>query len=141
MSFTQEFIELALSSHAKWIDKLSYCIKHFDMPISWKQQLLASDSELLSFLGHMKVEIYDREDSPYHEIRYEYEYTRELVLKLHVYAQVIHLLIEILKKKPLSEEAIGHIKETVEMVAVEVFESSNDIISRLLRWKELETNK
>lgn len=141
MSFTQEFIEIALLSHSKWVEKISYCIKNFDIPISWKPQLLTIDSELVSFLGHMKIEIFEKEMSAYSELRYEYEYTKELIHKLYIYAQVIHLLIDILKKKPLSAESIDHLKETIDLVAVEIFDSSNDIINRLLRWKELESNK
>ncbi len=138
MSFTQEFIDLVLSSHSKWVEKMSYCIKHFEIPVSWKSQLLENNSEFSSFMSHMKVEIFEKENSPYSELRYEYEYTKDLIIKLHMYAHAIYLLVDILKKKQLSPESVTHIKETIELVAIEIFENSNDIITRLLRWKELE---
>ena len=136
MTFTQEFIDEALKEHLKWIEKIKYVSTEFDVPVTWRQMLISNESEVLNLLNHLRVEIH-QEMSIYSELRYELEYTKDVLSRMFMHAQIICLLIDILRKRVLSDVVINAIRETVLTVANEIYAASSDIISRLLRWKEI----
>jgi hypothetical protein len=47
------------------------------------------------------------------------------------------MLIDILRKRVLTDVLITAIRETIDIVANEIYAASSDIITRLLRWKEI----
>ena len=136
MTFTQEFIDEALKEHHKWVDKVRYVSSEFDVPLTWRQVLISDESEILNLLNHLRVEIHD-ESSMYSELRYELEYTKDMITKMFLHAQIICTLIDILRKRVLSDVLITAIRETIGIVANEIYVASSDIITRLLRWKEI----
>lgn len=136
MTFTQEFIDEALKEHHKWVDKVRYVSSEFDIPLTWRQVLISNESEILNLLNHLRVEIHD-ESSMYSELRYELEYTKDMITKMFLHAQIICTLIDILRKRVLSDVLITAIRETIGIVANEIYVASSDIITRLLRWKEI----
>ena len=136
MTFTQEFIDEALKEHHKWIEKIKYVSTEFDVPLAWRQMLISNESEVLNLLNHLRVEIH-QEMSIYSELRYELEYTKDVLSRMFMHSQIICLLIDILRKRVLSDAVIAAIRETVLTVANEIYTASSDIISRLLRWKEI----
>jgi hypothetical protein len=136
MTFTQEFIDEALKEHHKWVDKVRYISSEFDIPLTWRQVLISNESEILNLLNHLRVEIHD-ESSMYSELRYELEYTKDMITKMFLHAQIICTLIDILRKRVLSDVLITAIRETIGIVANEIYVASSDIITRLLRWKEI----
>ena len=73
----------------------------------------------------------------YSELRYELEYTKDMITKMFLHAQIICTLIDILRKRVLSDVLITAIRETIGIVANEIYVASSDIITRLLRWKEI----
>ena len=136
MTFTQEFIDEALKEHHKWVDKVRYVSSEFDIPLTWRQVLISNESEILNLLNHLRVEIHD-ESSMYSELRYELEYTKDMITKMFLHAQIICTLIDILRKRVLSDVLITAIRETIGIVANEIYVASSDIVTRLLRWKEI----
>ena len=136
MTFTQEFIDEALKEHLKWVDKVRYVSSEFDIPLTWRQVLISNESEILNLLNHLRVEIHD-ESSMYSELRYELEYTKDMITKMFLHAQIICTLIDILRKRVLPDVLITAIRETIGIVANEIYVASSDIITRLLRWKEI----
>ena len=136
MTFTQEFIDEALKEHHKWVDKVRYVSSEFDVPLTWRQVLISDESEILNLLNHLRVEIHD-ESSMYSELRYELEYTKDMITKMFLHAQIICTLIDILRKRVLPDVLITAIRETIGIVANEIYVASSDIITRLLRWKEI----
>ena len=136
MTFTQEFIDEALKEHHKWVDKVRYVSSEFDIPLTWRQVLISNESEILNLLNHLRVEIHD-ESSMYSEFRYELEYTKDIITKMFLHAQIICTLIDILRKRVLSDVLITAIRETIGIVANEIYVASSDIVTRLLRWKEI----
>ena len=136
MTFTQEFIDEALKEHHKWVDKVRYVSSEFDVPLTWRQVLISDESEILNLLNHLRVEIHD-ESSMYSELRYELEYTKDMITKMFLHAQIICTLIDILRKRVLSDVLITAIRETIGIVANEIYVASSDIVTRLLRWKEI----
>lgn len=136
MTFTQEFIDEALKEHHKWVDKVRYVSSEFDVPLTWRQVLISNESEILNLLNHLRVEIHD-ESSMYSELRYELEYTKDMITKMFLHAQIICTLIDILRKRVLSDVLITAIRETIGIVANEIYVASSDIVTRLLRWKEI----
>lgn len=136
MTFTQEFIDEALKEHHKWVDKVRYVSSEFDVPLTWRQVLISNESEILNLLNHLRVEIHD-ESSMYSELRYELEYTKDMITKMFLHAQIICTLIDILRKRVLPDVLITAIRETIGIVANEIYVASSDIITRLLRWKEI----
>jgi hypothetical protein len=136
MTFTQEFIDEALKEHHKWVDKVRYVSSEFDIPLTWRQVLISNESEILNLLNHLRVEIHD-ESSMYSELRYELEYTKDMITKMFLHAQIICTLIDVLRKRVLSDVLITAIRETIGIVANEIYVASSDIITRLLRWKEI----
>jgi hypothetical protein len=136
MTFTQEFIDEALKEHHKWVDKVRYISSEFDIPLTWRQVLISNESEILNLLNHLRVEIHD-ESSMYSELRYELEYTKDMITKMFLHAQIICTLIDILRKRVLSDVLITAIRETIGIVANEIYVASSDIVTRLLRWKEI----
>lgn len=136
MTFTQEFIDEALKEHHKWVDKVRYVSSEFDVPLTWRQVLISNESEILNLLNHLRVEIHD-ESSMYSELRYELEYTKDMITKMFLHAQIICTLIDVLRKRVLSDVLITAIRETIGIVANEIYVASSDIITRLLRWKEI----
>ena len=105
MTFTQEFIDEALKEHHKWVDKVRYVSSEFDVPLTWRQVLISNESEILNLLNHLRVEIHD-ESSMYSELRYELEYTKDMITKMFLHAQIICTLIDILRKRVLSDVLI-----------------------------------
>ena len=136
MTFTQEFIDEALKEHHKWVDKVRYVSSEFDVPLTWRQVLISDESEILNLLNHLRVEIHD-ESSMYSELRYELEYTKDMITKMFLHAQIICTLIDILRKRVLPDVLITAIRETIGIVANEIYVASSDIVTRLLRWKEI----
>ena len=136
MAFTQEFIDEALKEHHKWVDKVRYVSSEFDVPLTWRQVLISNESEILNLLNHLRVEIHD-ESSMYSELRYELEYTKDMITKMFLHAQIICTLIDILRKRVLPDVLITAIRETIGIVANEIYVASSDIVTRLLRWKEI----
>lgn len=136
MTFTQEFIDEALKEHHKWVDKVRYVSSEFDVPLTWRQVLISNESEILNLLNHLRVEIHD-ESSMYSELRYELEYTKDMITKMFLHAQIICTLIDILRKRVLPDVLITAIRETIGIVANEIYVASSDIVTRLLRWKEI----
>ena len=136
MTFTQEFIDEALKEHHNWVDKVRYVSSEFDVPLTWRQVLISDESEILNLLNHLRVEIHD-ESSMYSELRYELEYTKDMITKMFLHAQIICTLIDILRKRVLPDVLITAIRETIGIVANEIYVASSDIVTRLLRWKEI----
>lgn len=136
MTFTRDFITAAIKEHNKWIDKINYIVDVHDIPILWKPQLTSNKSEIQNLLSHLRSEIHDA-DSVYSELRYELEYSHELLNKMFLHANVICLLIELIKRRSLGEQVTNAIKSTIDIVAQELHRASDDIVSRMTRWKEI----
>lgn len=137
MTFTQEFIDLAILEHKTWIEKVSYIVENVDFPVAWKINILSTDTELNNLMCHMRNEIFEQSNSKYAELKYELEYTKEKIQKMYIAAGAICFIIEISKKKLLDLITLNSIKIVISIILQEINTISNDIISRLNRWKEI----
>lgn len=137
MTFTQDFIDIAINDHKKWIQKVEYAVEHAAFPIAWKSSLLSRDTELDNLLSHLRNEVFEHEKSVYTEIKYELEYTREKIQKMFASVVSICVLIELLHKKLFDKPTQDSLKAAISAIAQDVFITSEDIINRLIRWREL----
>lgn len=137
MSFTQDFISSSLQEHRLWLEKVAYVISSLELSPSWKHDLSISNSELSALMQHLKIEIFKDDRSVYSELRYEYEFVAETIAKMYKLADMIFILIEIIKRKNLTDGSLNCIKSTIEVISSELYSMSTDIITRLTVWQEI----
>lgn len=135
MTFTAEFIDVAIIDHKRWLDKVMQIAKELEIPMSWRHDIISHDCELNNLLTHLKIEIHD-EFSIYHDIKYELSYVKTLMVRSLDHVKIICLLIDLNNRSQFSTQLRTAIVDVIEIVKNDIMHASTDILSRLQSWKD-----
>ena len=136
MTFTTEFIEVAITDHTRWLEKVLQVIDDLEIPMSWRHDIVSHDCELNNLLTHLKLEIHD-EFSIYHDIKYELSYVKTLMIRALECVKIICLLIDISNRNQLDSAHKLSIIDVINIVKLDIISASDDILLRLNKWKDI----
>lgn len=140
MTFTTEFIEVAITDHARWLEKVLRVIDDLEIPMSWRHDIISHDCELNNLLTHLRLEIHD-EFSIYHDIKYELSYVKTLMIRTLDHVKIVCLLIDISNRNQLDASLKRSIIDVINMVKLDIVSASDDILTRLNKWKDISPYK